>query len=453
MKITINSKNFRKPLESIKELSKHEFEKLEICIDSKNEPPWEEVIPKIYEALEYESRIPIWLSGIPFCFINECAHDHVLAIKNDNKPSKECKDCKYQNICPGPPANLSKEQKQKLVKPIRDKPKEIMIEAESKCNFDCYFCYNHNSFAAKGRPENNLSFDYIKKIIDHVSDLDIKIIRFTGGEPLLRKDIRELMAYAKSKDLEVRLNTNASLVTKEFAESLKGILDNVLIPIESFTDQKETEITGFTGALFQKIKAIEYFHKAGIPVVRVGTVATKYNIENFEKLAGLILEFPVKIWEFYRPISTDRNNAASSFDRQDVQDLVKNITKQRQKSDKNIIIANALPFCAISNPQTPAFISSGALFDEGHSRMVIDPKGFVKPHYFIDRNIGDPLDLETAWNDEFMVKMRKLQFLPEQCSNCLYQRKCAGGSRFEAEMRTGDQTAPDPLADLANKII
>jgi radical SAM protein with 4Fe4S-binding SPASM domain len=293
----------------------------------------------------------------------------------------------------------------------------------------------------------------VKRIIDHIADLNIGIVRFTGGEPLLRPDIYELMAYAKNRGLEVRLNTNASLVDKKFADSLEGILDNVLIPVESFSAEEEGRITNFPDSLPRKIKAIQYFYEAGIPVVRVGTVATKRHVADFKKLAEFVLDLPINIWEFYRPISEKKSFTTPPFDRSDIKKLTQSIVKAREETDKDIIIANCLPFCAITSPQILAFISTGALFDEGHSRMVIDPRGFVKPHYFIDYNIGNPLELEAAWNSDIMLQLRKLELLPEQCSDCLYKRKCAGGSRFEAEIANGDKKTPDPLSDFHNKIV
>ncbi len=89
--------------------------------------------------------------------------------------------------------------------------------------------------------------------------------------------------------------------------------------------------------------------------------------------------------------------------------------------------------------------SLGAIYDDGHSRFVIDPRGFAKPHYFIDENIGDPLDPLACWHHPFMEKMRNLEFLPFECENCIYKLKCRGGSRFSAKMAFGEFDKPDPL--------
>lgn len=115
-----------------------------------------------------------------------------------------------------------------------DIPREVMIEIEPKCNLNCKFCFNKNSFAEKGRDiENKLTMEFVKKIIDNAFISGIKRIRFTGGEPLLRKDIWELAEYVKSKDMELRLNTNGTLIKNlSIAKKISKYFDNLLLPIQ-----------------------------------------------------------------------------------------------------------------------------------------------------------------------------------------------------------------------------
>lgn len=333
-------------------------------------------------------------------------------------------------------------------KNLYDLPAEVMIEAEPRCNFSCRFCFNHASFARADRNVKRLNTVYVKKIIDNIAESDIKIVRFTGGEPMLRPDIFELMEHAKAKKLEVRLNTNGSLINEHNIERLKGGLDNVLIPIEGYNKQGEARITGDQDALRKKIRAVLLLKRAGIPVVRIGTVATKENIVNLDKLAQLILKLPIDEWEMYRPISI--NADSQPITGKDVDTLVNKIIKLRKSSDKLISIANAIPFCAIDNPERPDKVSCGALYDDGHSRLVVDPRGYVKPHYFMDENVGGPLNILGAWSHSFMRKMRNLKFLPKECRECKYKFKCRGGSRYEAKLATGDYSALDPLARPEN---
>ena len=106
----------------------------------------------------------------------------------------------------------------------KEKPRELCIESTTSCNCRCDFCYNQNSFAKNGRDDNGLSTAELKKIIDIVSDAGIERIRFTGGEPLLRKDIFELASYAKEKNLQTVLNTNGMLIDKQKGEKISELI-------------------------------------------------------------------------------------------------------------------------------------------------------------------------------------------------------------------------------------
>jgi radical SAM protein with 4Fe4S-binding SPASM domain len=421
---------------------------IETNAEKKSLLKFSKIAPFLYKLLDGEAFFGIWLKNIPFCTLTDDSRDHIVwdGSFRGEKLSK-CQRCFYYKRCGGFPAGYFKKYGESEVKPIKDLPVEIMIEVEPRCNFACQFCFNKISFAKNGRNIKPFSTDYVKKIIDEIAGANVGIIRFTGGEPLLRADIFQLMEYAKNKNLEVRLNTNGSLITKATIIKLKDIIDNVLIPIESHSAEKEAALSSKQETLSQKINAIKLLKNAGTPVVRVGTVTTKENILNLEKLAMFIFNLPVDEWELYRPISAGRK----ILSRKDINILVDKLIKIRQKTKKNIFIANAVPFCAAANPNKINNVSKGALFDDGHKRMVIDPRGFVKPHYFLDKKIGDPLNVLKAWKHPFMRKMRNLEYLPATCSNCRFKQKCRGGSRYEAQAAGRSYYGLDPLAQPLRK--
>ena len=86
---------------------------------------------------------------------------------------------------------------------------------------------------------------------------------------------------------------------------------------------------------------------------------------------------------------------------------------------------------------------------EGNARFAVDPRGFCKPAYYMDENLGDCRDLRAAWASPLLRSVRALEFLPESCSGCFYAGKCRGGSRHAARLACGDWRAPDPLSRAA----
>ena len=80
-------------------------------------------------------------------------------------------------------------------------PNEVVIEVTSSCNLACSMCFHKNSFARDGRRSaRELPAAHIKEIIDSAASAGVPRIRFTGGEPLLRGDLLELIAHARARD-------------------------------------------------------------------------------------------------------------------------------------------------------------------------------------------------------------------------------------------------------------
>ncbi|MDD5145928.1 MAG: radical SAM protein [Candidatus Pacebacteria bacterium] len=398
-------------------------------------------VKKIYKTLDLEEKFDIKIKNFPFCLLPN-GKDHIFFEKEfQGIKNKKCRNCRYDKKCRGLDKRLLVVWGQEALKPLKDLPEEVMIEVESRCNLDCKFCYNKNSFAKKERIDN-LDSDYIKKIINNICKSGIKIVRFTGGEPLLRKDILSLMSYAKNRGLEVRLNTNSLLINKDNAKKIADTVDNVLIPLEATSDKEEAEITGELDSFSRKIKAIRLLKKHKTKIVRAGTVATKKNIKDLEKFFKLVLDLKLDDWEVYRPIPTKDNK--EFWSKKDVKILTDKLIKFREISGKTFFIANSVPFCSYDKNKVNS-VSSGALPEDGHIRFAIDPRGFAKPHYYFNKNIGNPLDLMSCWNNQFMKKIRNLEFIPKKCKNCSFLEKCRSGSRYIAKVTNGIYKSKDPL--------
>ncbi len=450
MKLILNNFNINSLNKILKSITRKSQKRVDLEInDLGGLPFFKDIMPAIYDFLDLEPFFGIWLKDFPYCAVEENCRDHVRnSEKKMGEKTEKCQLCRYFKKCAGFPRGYFKKYGKEEVIPILDLPKEIMIEVEPRCNFNCVFCFNKVSFAKEQKKIKPFTTKDVKKIIDKVFTSGVKIFRFTGGEPLLRKDFFELAFYAKNKNLEVRLNTNGSLITPKVAKKLKGLVDNVLIPIDSCSNEIEECLNNFKNSLNKKIRAIVLLKKYGIPLVRVGTVASRENIEKLEKISEIVLSSPADEWEIYRQISINKNT--EKIKSCDIKLLVDKIYRIRDKTGKNISLANSLPFCSIKEVSKISFISSGSLFDDGRNRLVIDPRGFIKPHYFLEVNLGQQFDILSAWQNCFLKKIRSLDFLPVNCQKCPFVFKCGGGSRYEAKLAFGDYFAPDPLANFKN---
>ncbi len=260
---------------------------------------------------------------------------------------------------------------------------------------------------------------------------------------MLRKDIFSLLEYARSKKfIEIRLNTNGMLVTKESVKKLEKYVDNVLVPLNSWSNEEESKCTGAENALDQRTDALRLLRNSKIKIVRSGTIATPENISHLDEIFNIVKSLGLDSWEVYRPISNSKETKQLS--KEEIKALVAKL-KTFKEEGWFVPIANALPFCSFDMAEVDK-VSLGAKYDDGHCRIVVDARGYAKPSYFIDEPIGDPEDIGSCWNNEFMRKLRELKLVDTKCKNCTYLLKCKGGSRFAANLVNSNYDKRDPLA-------
>jgi radical SAM protein with 4Fe4S-binding SPASM domain len=446
VEIFVNDLFLKKMFSVFEKFTEIGINKVKIFLDKELFIKDTELIFKRISSMRYHfnDSLVLILVNIPYCVIKE-SKGLVFFNKDDGEYVKirECDECLMKKRCRGILRKYNTAYFRKTIKKISDKPREIMIEIEEKCNLDCEFCFNKNSFANGNRKiENKLSKEKVRKIIDSTVKNKIPVLRFTGGEPLLRKDIWGLAEYAKEKKLELRLNTNGLLIeNSRIAENVVKYFDNILMPIQ-YSDIFKDSINGK-----KKREAIKLLKSKDIKTIRIGTVATKEVIDNLEDVSSFVSELKVDKWELYRPIPLlgQKNN----FTKKDLIRLVEGLIRIEEETGKTSYIINAIPFCAYESKKIKK-VSVGADAVDGHERFAIDPRGYAKPSYYIDKNIGDPVDIKKCWNHPFMRKIRNLEYVPNDCKSCIFLDKCKGGCRFSAFVENKDFSSKDPLMDERN---
>ncbi|MCL4472975.1 MAG: radical SAM protein [Actinobacteria bacterium] len=136
------------------------------------------------------------------------------------------------------------------------------LDLTSRCNLRCVHCYVRDT-----DPSGELGTGEIKRILDELAEAGCLWMLFTGGEPLLRSDFRELYGYAKQKGFLVNLFTNATLVTPDLADFLGGWPPfSIEISIYGATRDTYEKVTGVKGSFDKCMAGIELLHRHGLPL-------------------------------------------------------------------------------------------------------------------------------------------------------------------------------------------
>lgn len=140
----------------------------------------------------------------------------------------------------------------------------LHIELTSKCNERCVHCYIPNSIKDVGI---NMSIERFKSLIDQFYEMGGISVTLSGGEPLLNKDIAEMLYYCRKKDLRISLYTNLIAIDETLIQVMKDVnISNVQVSLYSSDPICHDDITRVKGSHEKTISAIEKLQKCKIPV-------------------------------------------------------------------------------------------------------------------------------------------------------------------------------------------
>jgi len=163
-------------------------------------------------------------------------------------------------------------------RPLRD----LRISVTDRCNFRCTYCMPKEVFGHDYRfldRKELLDFEEITRLARAAVSLGVHKLRLTGGEPLIRRGIEDLVAMLSELDAEVTLTTNASLLPRK-AQALKDAgLDRITVSLDSMDDSTFRAMNDVDFPVERVLDGIEAAHGAGLPV-KVNSVIKRGVNEN-----------------------------------------------------------------------------------------------------------------------------------------------------------------------------
>ncbi|MGB5992975.1 MAG: 12,18-didecarboxysiroheme deacetylase [Desulfobacterales bacterium] len=355
-----------------------------------------------------------------------------------------------------------------------DKRPVVVWNVTRRCNLKCVHCYANAKNIAF---DNELSTSEGKILIDDLVEFGVPVMLFSGGEPLVRKDLPELAAYAVKKGMRAVISTNGTLITPQIARTLKDIgLSYVGISLDGMEDIND-RFRGVKGAFRLALKGIENCKKAGIKVGLRFTI-NKSNTGQISEIFNLLEEMDIPRVCFYHLVYAGRGSELvkedlSHEESRKAVDLIMDLTKQLHDRDnpKEVLTVDNHadgPYLYLrllkENPERAREVLELLEMNEGNSSGIgigsISWDGEVYAdqfwrHYSFGNVRNRPFSKIWAdTSDPLMKKLKeKKRHAKGRCATCRWLDICAGNFRVRSEAVTGDIWAPDPACYLTDEEI
>ncbi len=355
-----------------------------------------------------------------------------------------------------------------------DKRPVVVWNITRRCNLKCVHCYAH----AKNIPfDNELSTTEGKFLIDDLAEFGVPVILFSGGEPLVRKDLPELADYAVKKGMRAVISTNGTLITPQTARTLKNIgLSYVGISLDGM-EKINDRFRGVKGAFRSALEGIKNCKKAGIKVGLRFTI-NKSNDGQISEIFKLLEEMDIPRACFYHLVYAGRGSDLvkedlSHEESRKAVDLILDLTKQlHDKGDlKEILTVDNHadgPYLYLrllrENPERAREVLELLKMNQGNSSGIgigcVSWDGEVYAdqfwrHYSFGNVRNRPFsEIWADTSDPLMKKLKqKKKYAKGKCKTCRWLDICAGNFRVRSEAVTGDVWAPDPACYLTDEEI
>ena len=324
-------------------------------------------------------------------------------------------------------------------------PLWLLAEITYQCPLQCAFCYNPTDFDKHAN--NELDTESWMKVLRQARDLGAAQLGISGGEPLLRKDIEEIVTEASSLGYYSNLITSGAGMNEKRIDALKdGGLDHIQLSMHDITEEVNNFITNTkTFKLKQKIAAM--IKDRGYPMV-LNVVLHRYNIDHIKE----ILEMAESLGADYIELANTQYYGWSLVNRdqlmpkkEQVLHAEKVTNEFRERIGHKMKIFFVVPDYYDDRPKK-------CMNGWGEVFMIVTANGDVLPCHSarVIPNLDFPnvkdTGLKGAWYDSpAFNKFRGDEWMPDLCRSCSEKENDLGGCRCQAMLLTGNANAADPV--------
>ena len=333
--------------------------------------------------------------------------------------------------------------------PFDRAPFIVIWETTRACALACVHC---RAEAMPRRDPNELTTAEGQGVIDRVAAFGGRppLLVFTGGDPLRRPDIAELVAHGRARGLSVSLTpSGTAAVTEGKLRALREAgLARLAVSLDGATPEAHDAFRGVRGSHRYTMRIIERARALALPL-QINTTVSRQTVADLPALARQVEEFGVVLWALFFLIPVGRARADQGLSGGEIErvlDWAADLATRAQFGIKTTEAPHYFRVLAERGRAPDVVGRAGRAVTDGNGFLFIDHVGTICPSGFLPMAAGNVRrdDLVAVYRDHpLFTSLRDPSRLGGRCGRCEYRERC-GGSRARAYAATGDPLAEDP---------
>lgn len=334
-----------------------------------------------------------------------------------------------------------------------DAPRRVYWEITRACDLACLHC---RAEAAPDADPRQLDTKAGLKLLRQLSEATPKPhVIFTGGDPLKRGDLFELIAAARELGLGVSVSPSATpLLTDDAIDRLVGAgVEAISLSIDGATAERHDAIRGVPGCYERTLASGRRARKAGL-AFQVNTLVSAETLDELPRIDALVREIGASRWSLFFLVNVGRGTVLTPISAEQTEELLGWLAERAKVPGLVVTTTEAPHFRRValahrdkSEPAAQRPHGHGAGIRDGNGVMFISHDGEVSPSGFLPLSAGNVKmenPIRVYRESPLFVSLRDVDGFHGRCGRCEFRQVC-GGSRARAYVASGDPVGEDPL--------
>jgi len=342
-----------------------------------------------------------------------------------------------------------------------EQPFLAIWEVTQACDLACKHC----RAAAQPIPhDEQLTTEEGKDLLDQIAELKVPVFIMTGGDPLKRKDVFDLVRYGTAKGIHMAMTPSATpLLTRDIIFQLKEAgLQRLAVSLDGSTAEIHDSFRGVPGTYDRTIQAIHWANEAGLPI-QVHTTVSRYNRHDLDNVAALMASKNIAMWNVFFLVPVGRGVDQHMLNGEEFEQVFAKLYELSKKVPFQIKTTEAMHYRRYllqrnveERKQEKADHPESAVHrknigwatqrvNDGKGFIFISHKGEIYPSGFLAIQAGNlrTQKLSSIYREAPVLRaLRDTSLLEGKCGACEYKEIC-GGSRARAYAVSGNLHAQE----------